>query len=172
MKQLYFMRHGLTVLNLQGIRAGSTETPLTEEGRAQAKAAAQIAKELGVDTIAASTMGRTKETAQIVAKELGFKPEDIHYSSLLVERNFGALEGQPYMPDTDMDGIADIETTDELFTRAQLALRWLNSLPGDNVLVVSHGAFGRALRHVINPTIPFHGAGHFKNAEIALLENI
>lgn len=163
------MRHGLTEMNVQGIWSGSTETALTSEGRAQAKKAGAEAKTLGIETIASSTMGRALETAHIVAKEIGHDPEAIHMSSLLVERHFGELEGTPYKPDIDLDGFADIESDDELFTRAKLAIEWINSLPGDTILIVSHGSTGRAIRHLLHPATPFKGS-HFPNAQIIKLE--
>ena len=159
------MRHGLTEMNAAGLRSGSTETPLNAEGREQAKLAGIAAKKLSIDTIVCSTMGRARETAEIVAKEMGFPVENIQHSSLLIERHFGELEGQPYMPDLDLDGFADVESTETILHRAELALEWIKSLPGDSVLVVSHGGFGRALRHVVNRDVPFHGPG-FNNAEI------
>lgn len=169
MKKLYFMRHGLTEMNVAGLWSGTTETALTEEGRAQAKRAGSQAKTLQIDTIVCSTMGRAVETAQIVAKEIGYPIENIHKSSLLIERHFGALEGQPWNPDLDVDGITDIETTDTMFNRIRLAIEWMETIPGDTVLVVSHGATGRAMRHVLTPDVPFHGAGRFTNAEIVEL---
>ncbi len=169
MKTLYFMRHGLTEMNVAGLWSGSSETDLTDEGRTQAKLAGQHAKELNIDTIVCSTQSRAIETAQIVAKEIGYTLDKIHQSSLLVERHMGQLEGQPYRPDFDMDGIADIETTDTLFNRARLAIEWIESLPGDTILVVSHGATGRAIRHILTPSTPFHGSARFGNAEIVHL---
>lgn len=163
------MRHGLTEMNVAGLWSGSSETDLTDEGRLQAKKAGQEAKALGIDTIVCSTQARAIETAEIVAKELGYALENIHKSSLLVERHMGALEGQPYRPDFDMDGIADIETTDTLFNRARLAIDWVHSLPGQTILIVSHGATGRAIRHILTPATPFHGSTRFGNAKIVKL---
>lgn len=169
MKTIYFMRHGLTEMNVAGLWSGSTETALTDTGKQQAKKAGQAAKKLGIETIASSTMGRALETARIVAKEIGYAPSDIHTSSLLMERHFGVLEGTPYTPDLDMDGIADAESDNELFTRAALAIEWIHSLPGSTVLVVSHGSTGRAIRHLLNTDIGFKHS-HFPNAEIVKLE--
>lgn len=166
MKKLYFVRHGLTEMNAAGLWSGTTETPLTDVGRAQAKEAGEHAKTLGIDAIACSTMSRALETAEIIAKQIGFAPHTIHQSSLLIERHFGELEGTPWEPDFNMDGIAEAESIDTLFHRAKLAFEWLESLPYDTILVVSHGSTGRALRHIIHPEIPFSGAGHFSNAEI------
>lgn len=160
------MRHGLTEMNVSGVWSGTTETPLTAKGRKQAKLAGQAAKDLGIDTIVCSTMGRAIESAEIVAKEIGYPLDKIHKSSLLIERHFGELEGQPYFPDLDLDGVADIESTDTLLNRAKLAIDWIETITGNTILVVSHGSTGRAIRHILNPSIPFRGAGHFKNAEI------
>lgn len=162
------MRHGLTEMNAAGLRSGSTETILTAEGRNQAKLAGQQAKHLSIDLIVCSTMKRTRETAEIVAHEMDYPIEKIMHSSLLIERHFGELEGQPYSPDLDIDGFADVESTDTLLHRAQLALEWIESLPGESILVVSHGSFGRALRHIVNRDIPF-GPPSFKNAEVVEL---
>lgn len=155
-------------MNAAGLRSGSTETTLTAEGRKQAKLAGQQAKNLSIDLIVCSTMKRTRETAEIAAKEMGYPVENILHSSLLIERHFGELEGQPYKPDLDLDGFADVESTETLLHRAQLALEWIESLPGDSILVVSHGSFGRALRHIVNRDIPF-GPPSFNNAEVVEL---
>jgi broad specificity phosphatase PhoE len=170
MKTLYFMRHGLTEMNAAGKWSGSTETILTKEGREQAIHAGKAAKGLGIDTIVCSTMVRAVETAEIVAKEIGYPLDKIHKSSLLIERHFGELEGQPYQPDLNLDGFSDVESLDTLKNRALLALEWIETIPGNTILVVSHGSTGRMLRHIVNPTVPFSGAGHFPNAEIRKIE--
>lgn len=153
-------------MNVAGIRSGHSETPLTPKGRKQAVAAGRLAKALAIDAIVCSPMGRTLETAQIIAKELGYSAEKIHQSSLLIERDFGSLEGMPWDPDLDVDGIADVESVDTILNRAGLALNWLNSLPANNILVVSHGAFGRALRSLIIKDLPFNSPAQIPNAEI------
>lgn len=169
MKTLYFMRHGLTEMNVAGLWSGRTETPLTDEGREQAKRAGIAAKDLGIDVIVCSTMGRAIETAEIVAKEIGYPPKAIHKSSLLIERHFGSFEGTPWQPDLDLDGFSDVEAVDNLKERAHLALEWIKTIPGNTILIVSHGATGRMIRHVADPDIQFKGAGKFSNAEIAKL---
>lgn len=169
MKTLYFMRHGLTKMNVAGVWSGTTETSLTKEGREQAKRAGKTAKDLGIDAIVCSTMGRAIETAEIVAKEIGYPLDAIHKSSLLIERHFGSLEGAPWQPDLNLDGFADVESIDTLKNRALLALEWIETIPGNTILIVSHGATGRMIRHAANPDIPFAGAGKFNNAEIAKL---
>ncbi|HSH55878.1 MAG TPA: histidine phosphatase family protein [Candidatus Limnocylindrales bacterium] len=168
MKHLYFCRHGLSELNKAGRWAGSIETPLTDEGRKQAKLAGLAAKDFGIDYILCSPLSRAHETAAIIADVIGYPLEKLDINSLVVERHFGMLEGQPWQPDLDLDGIADIETVDSLMERAYLTLKHLKAVDADTILVVSHGSFGRALRHVANPSIPFKGS-RFENAKIERL---
>lgn len=166
MKKLYFVRHGLSEMNIAGIWSGTTETPLSDVGKEQALTAGEAVKSLQIDTIVCSTLGRAVETAQIIADQIDYPLSNITQSKLLIERHFGVLEGTPYNADHDIDSVEGIEPTETLFARARVALDWVNTLSGDNILIVSHGSTGRALRHVNDPTIPFHGAGHFKNAEV------
>lgn len=168
MKKLYFTRHGLSVMNQQGLRSGSTNTPLTDEGRLHAQ---KIGREttLHFDLIVTSALDRAIETAEIIAREVGYPIEKIEKSPLLNERDFGALEAQPYTPDADTDDVDGIELEADMMKRARAALNLIESLPGDVVLIVAHGAIGRALRHVANPDIPYKGAGHFPNTHIVEL---
>lgn len=171
MKKIYFVRHGLSEMNVQGLRAGSIETPLTDEGRAVAKQAGMAAHLLNIDTIVSSSMGRALETAEIIAREINYPIEQIRKSDLLVERHFGILEGKPYKPGEDIDVVEGIEQAEQLFERVKQALDWIETLPGDTILIVSHGATGRAVRHILNPEIAFIGRG-FKNAEIVELNRL
>lgn len=155
-------------MNVKGLRAGVTETPLTKKGKAQARKAGQKAKTLGIDLIVASPLTRARETAEIIAKEIGYPKDQIHINKLLIERDFGSLEGAPYDPDLNLDGFSDIETVNTITERAHLSLKWLETLPGTTALIVSHGSFGRALRSVLIKEHEFDGSGHLPNAEILL----
>src|SRR3989344_5020396 len=83
-KLIYFVRHGETENNAKNIKQGP-EGPLSEKGRAQALATAKrFPKHKGSpQVIISSPYERTKETAEIIARELNMK---IEYSDLLVER--------------------------------------------------------------------------------------
>jgi uncharacterized phosphatase len=170
MKHLYFVRHGQTEGNVARLWSGTTETPLTDEGKAQAKRAGEYAKNLGIDHIICSPLGRAHNTAEIIAREIGYPSADIERNSLFIERHFGSMEGEPWSEDQDIDGFIDHETYDTILERARQALQHLQALDADVVLVVSHGSFGRALRHIIHPEIPYQQiAGekdHLPNAEI------
>jgi len=151
-------------MNVQGLRAGHINTPLTDEGRQQAKRAGRAAKRHDIDTIVCSPLARARETAEIAAKEIGLPISEIHVNALLIERDFGPLDGQPYDPDLDLDGFSDVESFDETRERAKLALEWIKTLGGGNVLVVSHGGLGRAMRSLLKPDID--PSIHLPNAEI------
>jgi probable phosphoglycerate mutase len=172
MKHLYFCRHGQTHANVANVWSGSSETPLTETGRTQAGQAAKHAKNLGIDHIICSPLGRAHETAVIIAKEIGYPTEKIELNSLFVERHFGKMEGLKFQMDANIDDFVDVETLDSMLERARLALAHIRSLEAETVLVVSHGKFGRALRYLIHPHMPIvdgDPATRFNNAEIVQL---
>jgi len=168
MKKLYFIRHGQSQLNVEGRYAGRTETPLTVEGRAQAKRTGQDAKGLKIDLIISSPLSRALETAQIVAAEIGYPLDKIIIDERLIERDFGKLEGQAWSPDHKKQDLSpyNIELDSQLLARTRKALDWIESLPADNILVVSHGAFGRALRSLIQRDFPLGHPHRLGNAEL------
>ena len=66
--RIYLVRHGATVLSAEDRFAGRTDVPLSEEGRDQVR---RLAARLSSETIGAfyaSPMGRTMETARILAE--------------------------------------------------------------------------------------------------------
>lgn len=166
MKRLYFTRHGLSEHNKAGLWSGSTDTPLASEGKEAAKKVAEDAKGLDIDYIISSPYIRAYETAKIIAKAIGHPIDGIERNSLLIERDFGELEGTPWRIDINVDGFADVETIDSLMERAKLALRHIEAIPdAHHVLVVSHGSFGRALKSQING-IHFKKQSKLENTEI------
>jgi len=176
MKHLYFVRHGLSVLNQQGLWSGSTDTPLTDEGKAQARAAGKRAKQLSIDIIVASPLKRAHDTAKIIASEIAYPHSEIVLHDLLTERHFGVLEGTPYDPSLAQDNVEDIETLEALRARVEQLWEHLQTLDHDTVLVVSHGSTGRMLRTIIHPETPFWSDDpdlreklKFPNAEIVKL---
>lgn len=170
MKHLYFIRHGLSEMNKASRWSGAkSETPLTAEGRAQAKAAGIAAKELGIDYIISSPLNRAYDTAKIIAAEIGYPIALIERNHLLIERDFGSLEGRPWRSDEILDGVTDLEPAEAIIERAHLTLEYLHTRKAESILISSHGTFGRALRHVVNPDIPFgHGPRGYGTPETRL----
>ncbi|UYV38287.1 histidine phosphatase family protein [Rhodobacteraceae bacterium D3-12] len=83
------IRHGETTANAQSIIAGVTDVALTERGRTQARALAQLTwpDQLAIFT---SPMARARETAR-----LGFPGRDMQHHAGLRERDWGVYEGAP-----------------------------------------------------------------------------
>lgn len=166
MKRLYFIRHGQSEMNVLGLFAGRIETPLTEEGRRQATKAGKKAKDLGIDFIVSSPLSRAHDTARLVAKEIGYPEDKIALSELLLERNYGSMEGRPYSDNARNNDFSGSESKKELLARARQALTMLEEIEADTILVVSHGSFGRALRHHVLEDFPFTHPHRIPNAEI------
>jgi broad specificity phosphatase PhoE len=167
-KKLYFIRHGQSEFNVRGLFAGRTETPLTEDGRAQAKRTGKVAKTKGlqVDLIISSPLSRALETAQIVAREINYPLNKIVISEQMIERDFGEGEGTPWIADPRKRNFKGMETDDELVVRARKALDWIEELPADSIVVVSHGSIGRALRSLVKEDFPMSHPHKLSNAEL------
>ncbi|WP_246178994.1 bifunctional RNase H/acid phosphatase [Actinomadura decatromicini] len=84
------LRHGETPLSVEKRFAGTTDAPLTERGRAQARAAALALKGRGLDAIVTSPLARCRDTAAEVAAATGL---DVRVEDGLREAAFGEWEG-------------------------------------------------------------------------------
>ena len=144
----WFLRHGETDWNAQGLSQGRTDIPLNAAGLAQAKRAARTLEGSGVATIVASPLMRARVTAETVAEALGLPVAA--FDDDLREVDFGEQEGRP-MGDWYDDWIAGTYTPERaepfpvLLARAVLAVNRALAHPAP-VLVVAHGALFRALR--------------------------
>jgi phosphoserine phosphatase len=65
MKKLYLIRHGETESNRKGIFRGRLDIPLSTKGREQAEGLKEYFKNISIDTLYSSPLGRAKETAEI-----------------------------------------------------------------------------------------------------------
>lgn len=92
------MRHGEAESNVRGIVSskidGSAAYGLTENGRAQVSASAKKLAEEGIDIIITSPFVRTKETAEIVAAEIGFDTRKIIVDERIKEIDTGVFDGK------------------------------------------------------------------------------
>jgi probable phosphoglycerate mutase len=143
----WFLRHGETDWNAQGLSQGNTDIPLNTVGLLQARRAARTLKGMGIATIIASPLSRARVTAEIAAEALALP---VAFDPDLREVGFGEQEGQP-MGDWYDDWIAGTYTPKGaepfavLLARAMAAVNRATALPAP-VLVVAHGALFRALR--------------------------
>jgi probable phosphoglycerate mutase len=65
--RIFLIRHGATVLSSENRFAGATDIPLSDEGRCQVGRLADRLSEVPVSAVYASPLGRTMETAAILA---------------------------------------------------------------------------------------------------------
>lgn len=66
--RVFLVRHGATTLTAEDRFAGSIEVPLSDDGRQQAELLATRLASEPITAVYASSLGRTMETARIVAK--------------------------------------------------------------------------------------------------------
>ncbi len=154
-KIIYFVRHGESVLNAQSIRQGP-DGPLSEKGRGQVLVTAMkfTTEKERPQAIIASPFERTRETAEIIAKELGGMK--IEYSDLLVERkNPTEIVGHSGQEETvaqivdridksyhdDSMRFSDEENFVDLRDRAKKLLEYIASRKEERLVMVTHGIF-------------------------------
>jgi probable phosphoglycerate mutase len=142
---LAFIRHGQTDWNLQQRLQGSTDIPLNDTGRAQARDAVATLGGVAWDAIVSSPLGRARETATIIAAGLGIELGPAY--DLLVERDYGEAEGATAeiiaerWPDRAYPGL---ESLDSVVARGRAALDQVQAEFGDrNTLIVCHGTIIR-----------------------------
>lgn len=94
MHRIYFVRHGETVWNVENKICGMTDSPLTENGRAQARQTGALvhASGLHIDEILYSPLSRAADTAKAIAAATGIPARE---EPRLREQCFGKYEGTP-----------------------------------------------------------------------------
>lgn len=143
----WFLRHGETDWNAQGLSQGNVDIPLNATGLTQARLAAEKLRHRGIATIVASPLSRARVTAEIVAEVLQLP---IAIDDDLREVRFGVQEGKA-MSGWFTAWIAGeatpegAETFAALRRRAVAAANRATAQP-PAVLVVAHGALFRSLR--------------------------
>lgn len=157
MKTIYLVRHGESEINVSDTFVEPVSSPLTEVGRSQAAALARRAKNLKFDTLIASPILRTRQTAEYIARETGHAIEyaDVFRERALPATLVGYKKDDPAARATadrairvsEIGGekVEDAETFEELKERASRAVRFLEDRPERDILVVGHGFFTRMM---------------------------
>jgi uncharacterized phosphatase len=159
-----FIRHGQTDWNRDDKLQGSSDIPLNDIGREQAHEAATLLRDQGWQAIVSSPLSRARETAEIIAADLGIElgPEYADF----VERDYGAHEGGSSSeivaryPDRRYPGA---ESLASVVSRGKAGLEMVASQFGDrNTIIVCHGTIirytladlaGRRLPGIMNGSI-------------------
>jgi len=151
-RRIYLMRHGAVAYFEDGRPVDPHDVPLTEAGRDQARAAANLLEDVSFDRVITSGLRRTLETAHIIAPNVEPEswPELRELESRLLnipveelEHAFvGAFRGT--LPE-DVRFLGG-ETIGSLFDRVLPAVDRLLADDGwDVVLAVLHGGVNRAI---------------------------
>lgn len=166
MTQLYLVRHGETDWNLARRVQGSTDIPLNETGRAQARATGELLATREWDAIISSPLSRAFETASIIAGYIGLgDPETL---DSIVERGYGAAEGLDHDEiDSRFPGNTPVpgrETREHVTARVLPALVELaDRHAGEAIIVVAHGG---VIRSVLNAVDPLGMHGSIRNGSV------
>jgi probable phosphoglycerate mutase len=143
----WYIRHGETDWNRDGLIQGNTDVPLNETGWAQARAACQTLANRGITKLWCSPLQRARNTAEVIANALAVPLE---VSAALREASFGAEEGKP-MGDWFTHWSAGEVSPEGGEAFADLRVRAVTAVnavlaQGGLPLVVAHGGFFRAIR--------------------------
>lgn len=139
----HFVRHGESVANAERWLAGHVDAPLTEAGRAQARAMAANVRRLPVARVLTSDLCRASETAELLR---GGQPWPLTRLATLRERHLGSWErvsrdtldaGAPELMRFDL-GPPGGEAPREVALRFTETFASLPEVDGDT-LVVAHG---------------------------------
>lgn len=184
MTQVYLIRHGETEWNVARRIQGQTDSPLTFQGARQARQAGKRLKHLGITHIIASDLGRTRQTANLIAEYCGVEPV---FDARLRELNMGILEQRlvdslteeeerlrlQILNGNPLGRIPQGESLTELAERMKSALDECIRLPqGSRPLLVSHGiALGSLLGCVIGLPPYAERRLRLRNCSLSLVES-
>ena len=149
---LGLFRHGQTNWNIDLRLQGTADIPMNATGVEQVSRAAAVIAMQSWDLILSSPLSRAKQSAEIIASELGVAEIKTH--DLLLERAFGIGEGMLYeewnSKYSHLDDIPGAESTKLIIDRSQRLLDFVEqNFSGKKVLAVSHGALIRFALHVV-----------------------
>jgi broad specificity phosphatase PhoE len=145
-RPFYFLRHGETVANANGIISGSSDVPLTPLGYKQAHVAARALAHEPITGIYSSPLQRARETAEPIARTLCLS---VNVLRELSERERGDLEGKPSGMRVGDESVERSERFDAFVLRV---LRGLSQINTDTPLVVAHLGVFRALCQTLDVT--------------------
>jgi phosphoserine phosphatase len=152
---IFLARHGESDWNVEKRFQGHSDRPLTERGREQAHALADLVGTEKIDAIYTSPLSRARETAEIIASRAGLEAVSLPE---LREVDTGSWSGlsradvETRFPEgfarwrSGGSGWENGESYEEMAKRVIGALRKIaEDHPDDRVLVISHGGPIRAI---------------------------
>jgi probable phosphoglycerate mutase len=145
--QIAVVRHGQTEWSVNGRHTGTTDIPLTDHGREEARASAPLVQALAVDHVRCSPLQRARETCGLLGLAVAptIDPD-------LVEWDYGVYEGittkdiRETVPAWTVwfGGCPDGETPEQVAARVDRVIAAARAA-GGTTLVVAHGHVLRVL---------------------------
>ena len=155
---LYVVRHGETIWNVEKKVQGITDIPLTDKGREEASELQELISTLSLDVVISSPLERTRETAKIlVDSKLPINTDD-----RIKERDWGMNEGALIDTVDKWDcwdvilntKVQNIECIQDFMYRVSDFIEDIKVKYKDkNVLIVTHSAVSRVIHYLLG-TIP------------------
>jgi len=176
--KVLFVRHGQSQANADKVIA-TVDSPLSQLGREQAHATGRRLQSAGVTKIMCSPFARARQTAEIIAQEVGYDSTTIEIVNELHERRFGEKEGGPkdhesawYYTVDDEYGIESHAAVIARMQRCAEKLRVAAAEANGTVVIVGHATAGYYLRQVLKGKVTFatfDPPDELMNAEVAEL---
>jgi probable phosphoglycerate mutase len=154
---VYFIRHGETDWNRQGLIQGWTDTPLNETGRAQARGLARTLAALpGFPAgfrFVVSPLLRARQTMDAIATAGGIMPNKVVIAEKVKELGFGVWEGRSFR-ELEASPMFPTDAGSRYFWRpdggesyrdGHLRMADFRDRLDAPAVVVAHGAIGRCL---------------------------
>ena len=163
--EIYFVRHGQTVWNVEKRFQGLSDSPLTELGITQAKLLSEKLKDIKFDKFYSTSLKRANDTANYIK---GNRKQEVEIFDGFVEISMGDMEG---IKQEDFKKLYPEQVKNFFFNQLEYdpssfggesflevrerVIRGLNKFielnkDYERVLVVSHGATLKTLLHYIS----------------------
>jgi broad specificity phosphatase PhoE len=146
-QEVYLVRHGETEWSISGQHTGSTDIPLTDNGKEVARELGRKLEGLEFAAVWSSPMSRAIDTARLAGYE-----HDVRIDDRLKEWDYGEYEGKttPEIRETRpdwflwRDGCPGGESPGQVGARADGLIEEVQAVEGD-VLLFAHGHILRAI---------------------------
>ena len=181
MLRIYLARHGETDWNVERRLQGGIDTALNSTGRKQAAKLAERLKGIRLDAVYSSTLGRSRDTAEIARGDIPLKS-----LAGLSERRIGKFEGKKLDrtvdpataleypkrsrdPDDELDGG---ESLNQFYGRVRTTIEFIRSQHSSGaILIVAHAITNQMiLRTIFNLTLQQAISIRQANDELYLIE--
>ena len=163
--EIYVIRHGEAVDDIEDCYGGIADFPLTERGRDQARELAASLHHVGLQAVFTSPLARAKETADLLAAQMGCEYPVVVIDELQERNSYGVLSGVnkdkaglifravlaglKHKPGSFDETVPGAEPFNDFLRRVEGAFRAVVSRASteqfERLAIVTHGKFTQAL---------------------------